>query len=165
MSIETNTPKVPSREHQTSDERYAAQAEQNDFAEVEAWQRSQDAAQAARRLVGEQASDQSQVLEAAKVPNNTLRNIATGAALTGAIVGGGIAVDQMQQPKFSEETTTFTADPGEGLYDAAEEVIGSEQFDQRDIVSHIESLPVNIDPLKDGLQAGESITIPVEVEK
>lgn len=92
--------------------------------------------------------------------------VAAAALAAGAVFAGPEIVDRMNGPEFSEQTTTFTALDGEGLDDAAEAVQGWENiYDKKDIVNYISSMPVNIDALKDGLQNGETITIPVSVEK
>jgi hypothetical protein len=83
-------------------------------------------------------------------------SLATGAAAAGAAIGSATT------PEFSEETTTYTVQPGDGLYDAAENIQGS--FDMRDAVDHIENLPQNAVTLEDGLQPGETISIPVSTE-
>lgn len=81
--------------------------------------------------------------------------LATGAAI------GGIA-NEYKTPEFSEETTTYTIQEGEGLSAAAQHVQGDR--DIRDAIAHIEADPANIDVLKDGLQPGEQLIIPVSVE-
>ncbi len=86
-----------------------------------------------------------------------------GATLVASAVGVGVAAHEATKaPEFSEETTTYTVDQGDGMYDAAEEVKGVE--DVRDAIDHIQADPANIDVLKDGLQPGEQLVIPVSVE-
>lgn len=81
--------------------------------------------------------------------------LATGAAM------GGLA-NEFDAPEFSEETTTYTVEEGDGLWAAAQNVLGN--HDVRDAIAHIEADPANIDVLKDGLQPGEQLIIPVSVE-
>lgn len=124
----------------------------------------QRAAEAARRqsLLDQKSHDEE--MEQAPGKTGIGTKIATGVAIGAAIVGGPTLVDQMNGPEFSDQTTTYTVEQGDGLQDAAEAVIGSNQVDIRDVTAHIESQPVNIDALKDGLQPGESIVIPTSVE-
>lgn len=91
---------------------------------------------------------------------------AAAAALTVAVTAGGlgaIAGNAMAAPDFSEETTTYTVEQGDGLYDAAHDILGSNTIDMRDAVEHISTDPANIDVLKDGLQPGEQLVIPIAV--
>lgn len=94
------------------------------------------------------------------------KKLLSGALSAGLLIGGGAVLHEaLKAPEFSEETTTYTVQPGDGLYDAAEQIEGIGSIDTRDAVDHIATDPANIDVLSDGLQAGESITIPVEVKK
>lgn len=91
---------------------------------------------------------------------------AVAAALTVAVATGGVGIaagSALAAPDFSEETTTYTVEQGDGLYDAANEILGSDSIDIRDAVDHISVDPANIDVLKDGLQPGEQIVIPISV--
>jgi len=86
-----------------------------------------------------------------------------GSATAG--VAGLVALGNETEPvpTFSEETTTYTVKDGDGIYNAAESIAGINTIDVRDAVSHITSDPVNIDVLKDGLQAGEQLVVPVSI--
>lgn len=89
-----------------------------------------------------------------------------GTVLTGLTVAGaaGVAAYEAKTaaPEFSEQTTTYTVEPGDGVFDAAQEIKGLR--DIRDGIAHIEADPANIDVLEDGLQPGEQLVIPVSVE-
>lgn len=87
--------------------------------------------------------------------------LGAGAALV-ASAAAGAAIGNATAPEFSEETVTYTVQPGDGLYDAAENIQGS--FDMRDAVDYIEELPQNAVTLEDGLQPGETISIPISTE-
>ena len=123
---------------------------------------------AARRMTAEshiEVQDKSE-----KKSNIRVTRFGKGAIAATLVVGGAIGAGAGlgladRGPDFSEKTTTYTVQDGEGLYDAAKAVEGSEEVDQRDIVQEIKDDPANIDVLKDGLQANESIEIPVSVEK
>lgn len=90
--------------------------------------------------------------------------VAGVAAAAGAGIFGPEIVDRMNGPEFSSDKTTYTVEQGDGLQNAAEAVLGSENVDIRDVTEHIKTDPANIDALKDGLQPGESIVIPTSVE-
>ena len=91
-----------------------------------------------------------------------------GVTVLGAAVAVPAAVDALSeihesnQPVFSTETTTRVANEGDTLWGIAQQIEGSEKYDTQDTVSHIQAS--NIDVLEDGLQAGESIVVPVSVE-
>jgi len=91
------------------------------------------------------------------------RAIASGLAVTAGVGAFMYAAHEaVEEPTFSEETTTYTIQQGEGLFAAAQHVEGVR--DLRDAVAHIQGDPANIDVLKDGLQPGEQLVIPVSVE-
>jgi len=99
---------------------------------------------------------------------NSLIYTGAGIAMVGSATAGvaGLAAvgnETDPAPTFSEETTTYTVQDGDGIYDAAESIAGINTIDVRDAVSHITSDPVNIDVLKDGLQAGEQLVVPVSI--
>jgi hypothetical protein len=83
------------------------------------------------------------------------------AAVAGTALLAGAMNMALAPDEFSEETTTYSAEPGDGVWDAAEQIQGS--FDMQDAVAHISADPANIDVLKDGLQQGEQLVIPVSV--
>lgn len=88
--------------------------------------------------------------------------VAAGVALT---VGAGLVVKATSAPEFSDTTTEYTVQSGDGLYDAAEAIKGSDSINLNDAVDHISADPANITALQDGLQPGETIVIPVEVKQ
>ncbi len=90
--------------------------------------------------------------------------VGAAVGIVAAVAAGPAVVDHFNGPEFSEETTTYTVEPGDGLYDVAEAINGIDRIDVRDAVDHISSDPANIAALKDGLQPGESIVIPTDVE-
>jgi len=125
-----------------------------------------DVAAAARRLEIQQANRSAEV-DADPTPQTgwTRGEKAVAAiALVGAVAGGANLVIQNQGPNFSDETKTYTVESGDGLQNAAEDILGAEKIDIRDAISHIADDPANIDVLKDGLQPGETLVIPDHVE-
>lgn len=95
------------------------------------------------------------------------KKILASTALAAGLVTGGVGVAQVfAEPGFtvSSEETGYTAPDGGSLWDAAEQIEGSESVDTRDLVEEIRNHPANIEILEDGLQAGETITIPVRVD-
>lgn len=124
---------------------------------------------AAKRLL--EAGDQQEPIlieskEQKKLPNG-VKKFAAGALIAAGAVGGVAAIgNAVAEPRFtpSEETTTYPVPAGGSLWDAAEQIEGSEAVDTRDLIEEIKTHPANISILKDGLQAGESITIPVRVD-
>jgi len=90
----------------------------------------------------------------------------SAAGATAALLGTALAVVGVDhfangEPEFSKETTTYTVEQGDGVFDAAQEIEGLR--DMNDGIRHIEADPANIDVLKDGLQPGEQLVIPVSV--
>jgi len=88
------------------------------------------------------------------------------AGATAALLGTTLAlvgVDHLAngEPEFSKETTTYTVGQGDGVFDAAQEIEGLRDMNYG--ISHIKADPANIDVLKDGLQPGEQLVIPVSV--
>ena len=125
----------------------------------------QQAAEAARRNALEETSATDTQNEE---PQPNARNRIVGAsiaAVAGAALVTTAGVGAVQAPEFSDETKTVTVESGDGLYDLADEIQGVEGVNRADAVAAIESNPVNIDPLKDGLQPGDSIEVPIKVEK
>ncbi len=144
-----------------------------DYDMLKSWE--QDSAAAAARTVDVDTSSPVYAIPAAEAAPASRETAsarvrrsrgAVAAALTVAVAAGGVAVthDALAAPEFSEETTTYTVQPGDGLYDAAEDILGSDSIDTRDAVDYISADPANIDVLKDGLQPGEQIVIPISVE-
>lgn len=98
-----------------------------------------------------------------KRKNRILKPIAVVAILTTLGLGAKGAYEIFRSPNFSEQTTTYTFEDGEGPLDAAEAIEGL--GDDRDGVTYIESMPENQEALSDGVQPGETITIPVSADK
>jgi len=94
-------------------------------------------------------------------PNRTIATV-LGASL--AVGAGYAAHEAFEAPEFSEETSIYTVEPGDGIFSAAQQVEGIESIDMRDAVDHIQADPANIDVLEDGLQPGEQLIIPTSVE-
>ena len=143
------------------------------FAAIEEMQREREAL-AAQRLIEGPSQPQLPAAEAqqdrapsARVQRNRriARNIVGGVVATGAAAALTVGVASALAPAdFSEEKTTWTAESGDSLYDAAEDILGIDGVDKRDAVDFIQGDPANIDVLKDGLQQGEQLVIPVSVE-
>lgn len=97
------------------------------------------------------------------------RNFAKTAAILTAVALpagalGAVTANALKAPEFSEETTTYTVEPGDGLINVAQEIKGVETVRMNDTLDSIAGDPANIDVLKDGLQPGEQIVIPVSVK-
>lgn len=131
------------------------------------------AAEAARRLViieSTPVEDPSEQLPTPTAPPVERKKPTTGTVATAVMAGAALALapqiaDAVNGPRFSEETKSVVIEDGEGLYDAVGEIQGADTIDPRDAVTHITSDPANIDVLKDGVQPGDSIEVPVEVIK
>jgi nucleoid-associated protein YgaU len=67
------------------------------------------------------------------------------------------------ESEFTQETTTYTLQPGDTLWDAAKAIDGSDKTDLRDIVHRIEVDPANSDALRGGLQPGQQLVVPVRI--
>lgn len=65
---------------------------------------------------------------------------------------------------YSQQKEIVQVEPGQGLLDVAHHVEGSDHVDIRDVTEYIKEMPENTEALKDGLQAGEHVTIPVSVK-
>jgi len=111
-------------------------------------------------------NQESQIPERApKKPNYPLRRSMAMISL-GAVIGGG-AFGVANANSHTETYTgvqAYTAESGDGLYDAAKNITGIDNVDIRDAVQYIETMPQNKEALSDGLQAGETISIPVNVK-
>ncbi|MGH7218116.1 MAG: hypothetical protein ACREGE_01570 [Candidatus Microsaccharimonas sp.] len=101
----------------------------------------------------------------ANTPNKRKRGSKAVAAVVGVGVAAGLGAGfaaATAPDEFSNEKTSYIAENGDGLWDAAEEIEGS--FNMNDAIDSIKGDPANIDVLKDGLQQGESIVIPVSTK-
>jgi len=126
-----------------------------------------DVAAAARRLEIQQANRSAEV-DADPTPQRGWtrgQKLGATAAVAATAVFGATVVGANQGPEFSDETKTYTVESGDGLQNAAEDILGTEKIDIRDAISHIADDPANIDVLKDGLQPGETLVIPDHVEE
>ena len=88
------------------------------------------------------------------------------AAVVAALAAGagiGVHIAENTAPTFSEETTEYQVQPGDGMYSVAETIPGYNTEDPLDIINHISVDPANIDALKDGLQPGETLSVPVSI--
>lgn len=98
-----------------------------------------------------------------------------GAFVLAACVGiGGLAYEAKNvvqdrietfNPTFSKETTEVAIPENGGIDDAVYQIEGVDSIDPRTARDYVESMPENTETLKDGLQNGESLTIPESVEK
>ena len=136
----------------------------DNFEEVLGWQ----AKDAAKRIVEELIVEEEPIVKPTEL-ENTLRNklIATGVGVTAVISGlaGLNALDNSPEraPTFSEETTTVAAVNGDSIFSIVNKVPGSDTVDIRDAVDFVSTRPVNSDVLKDGLQIGEQIEVPISI--
>lgn len=91
--------------------------------------------------------------------------IAAGAVA--AVKGGQELFDAADyRTVYSAETTASVAEQGDGLLDLIyRDVDNIDAVDARDVVEYVKDLPVNHEALSDGLQWGESIQVPVRVDK
>ena len=95
---------------------------------------------------------------------NTAKRVIAGVAGV-ALAGGAVAaVAETFKPAEFEGKTTYIVEDGDGLQNAAEQIAGIETVDMRDGIDSIQGDPANIDVLKDGLQPGEILQIPLEVK-
>lgn len=93
------------------------------------------------------------------------RNTLVATLTVGSVVGLGLAFHEAtKMPEFSENTTTYTVQNGDGLQNAAEEVEGSNTVRIKDVEYHIAQLPENKDTLSGGLQPGEQLIIPESIK-
>jgi|GEM_PF-1590509 len=101
-------------------------------------------------------------------PNHTVRNTLFAAGAVASATVGVLGLSAMEPevqdvPTFSEETNTYTVQDGDGIYNAVDSIPGINTIDRGDALSHIAGDPANIDVLKDGLQAGEQLVVPVSI--
>jgi hypothetical protein len=76
-------------------------------------------------------------------------------------------IEEILSPcKFSDETTSYCLQQGEGFWAAASQVKGHESFDIRQIVDYIEGMPQNRYITEEGRipQVGDYVTIPDNVK-
>ena len=102
---------------------------------------------------------------------NRAVKIGVAAGIAAGSIFGGVAVATVQAiesappkpPTFSEETAPVSATDGASIYSIAESIPGNATVDTRDTVEYISSYPANIDVLKDGLQVGEQLEVPISI--
>jgi hypothetical protein len=159
---ETYTPQPESQK--PSDDHFAAIQEMQQLNAAAAAQRLIEQPAALPALPQEATQDREpspRVQRNRRIARNVVGGV-VGAGVAATLVAGGVSA--LAPAEFSEATTTWTAESGDGLYDAAEEIKGINREDIRDGVDFIQTYPANIDALKDGLQQGEQLIIPVSVE-
>ena len=165
-------------EIQTPHQEPIESSEVDNFADINRIQFEQAERDAAKRLIQQETPQPfSQettgwgigTLPVAPNSNSRSRLIKVGvtAALAGAFAGGAVvhAVDSApaQPPTFSEETVPVAATDGASIFSIAESVPGHNTVDTRETVEYISSYPANIDVLKDGLQIGEQVEVPISI--
>jgi hypothetical protein len=94
-----------------------------------------------------------------------LRIAAIGSVALAGLGFGIKAVERNIDPiEKSTSTTIEIAQPGDGVYNIAYRIPGSQEVPVDLLVHDITQDPANIDKLKDGLQVGESLTVPTSVK-
>jgi len=132
------------------------------FENINEWQ----ARDAAKRIV--EQSVITPAVETSDTNTTTRDRIFAGTAAAAVVATGVLGLNAMGSdvepvPTFSEQTTPYSVQSGEGLYDAAESIPGINTIDIRDAVHQISVNPANIDVLSNGLQSGEQIQVPISV--
>lgn len=121
-----------------------------------------------RPISAQRAAEQSRSRELGQTRPRRGRKIGARIAIGATIAGGAFLVnvthDALSEPGFSEQTTTYTVEPGDGVFKAAEQIEGINTVDIRDAVDYIQADPANAEVLKDGLQPNEQLIIPVSVK-
>lgn len=151
---------------------------ENHFEDIEAMQQDQERfAASARRVMEEETPSQSEPITTDSETSADRKSGRRAVFAAGAVLGATAALAAPavvnaanevlnHEPTFSSETTEYTLNDGESIWDAAEHVKGAgTSADIRDVVHHIEVDPTNIDILKDGIHPGTTITIPISVGK
>ena len=133
------------------------------FGDILEWQ----AREAAQRILEQPINEPTEepiVKNGSSLRDKILVGTAAAAAVTTGVLGLNAMDDTVEPvPTFSEQTNRYIVQDGDGIYDAAESISGIDTVDVRDAVSHITSEPLNIDVLKDGLQAGDQLVVPVSI--
>lgn len=102
-------------------------------------------------------------LHSQRAEKNETKNKLTTAVVLGTIaIVAFLGVKSFDKPtEFSDKTTPYTFEQGEGLNSAA---IAVDRIDPKipyiEVTEHIKNMPENEKALSDGIQAGETITIP-----
>jgi hypothetical protein len=106
-----------------------------------------------------------------KKPNYTLRQALAISALSAGLVLTGMAAGKASEAiadagyEYSSDTTTYAAQPNDGLDAIASYVDGVENVDLKEVGMHIRSMPENAEAFADGIGVGEIYVIPTHVEK
>ena len=100
----------------------------------------------------------------AKEKPHTVRNALLATGAVAAALAGGAAVNAEMQPHSSDDKTRYIVEPGDTLWEIVGTIPGAEKFDQNDLMNIVKNDPANIDILKDGLQPGETITVPIKFD-
>ncbi|MGB4420631.1 MAG: hypothetical protein WBI29_02425 [Candidatus Saccharimonadales bacterium] len=96
----------------------------------------------------------------------TLKKIgATVLVLAATAYGISEFKDLANGPEFSQTTTEYKVEQGDGLWDASRQIENVETISKNDAINYIESMPENAEALSDGLQPHETIVIPESVDK
>lgn len=92
---------------------------------------------------------------------------AVAGTAAGLAVLGGIAGEAFAEPEFSEQTKTVIAEDGDGMQSLLDKagIEGLGEIDWRDAAAYVEQLPENAGVFEDGLQVGETVTVPISIEK
>lgn len=106
-------------------------------------------------------------IEAIKEKHPIASKLLAGVALSSVALFGGIkAVEHFSGPEFSESTTTYTVEPGDGLQVVVGNIEGIDSIDWRDAVSYVRDMPENESVFENNqLDPGESVTIPESVNR
>jgi len=131
----------------------------------DAWE--QNASEAARRVFDMPETPTTPEGKRRKKGMSTLsrRAIATGVGFGVALSAGYGAHELFKSAEFSEDTTTYTLEMGEGEWAAAGHIEGIDTIDRQEAVAHIKNDPANAGVYADGrLDPGETLTIPKSVK-
>ena len=141
--------------------------QEDDFDAILAMQAKSAAQRMIRQELEENPSQEATAWNLNEQPSkdNSTRNRIIAAGVGVAVLGGVAAGvnEALAPPTFSEESTTYTVQPGDGLESVVDSIPGIESADSRDVQHYVSVDPANIDALKDGLQPGENIVVPVSI--
>lgn len=83
----------------------------------------------------------------------------------GSAIAGAVEHATSSHFNFSEQTKTYTVNPGEGLYNAVGHIDNISSIPMDAALNYVEHMPENKETLADGLQAYETVVIPDRVDK
>jgi hypothetical protein len=141
----------------------------NDFDVIESIQSSQEEVEAARRLVEKEEATEPEVVNTTDTPNHNRLHATVATASAGLVLaatGAGLVTVNnatTTPPVFSEETNTYTVMPNDGLEKIVDKIPGINTIDKDEAERYVSVDPANIDVLKDGLQPGDQIEIPISI--